>query len=328
MTNQAQNIRDLMNRISGIQEGRATLMEGWVSNLKDKLNRRLGEKERDALVGRLQGEWNKWLGQTSRSGDMSDLIRFMQVRIGFTDEDIQNIKKELSDLDASDAPQSAIEPEAPKTQEPQDGVPLPKDLNAKLSDFGKVGIDVEKNDNITDPGEIVDNPRKYQLPNGDWDRKKIRSKLDKMNLGDKLTLGSVSFSRTATPGPDNFYKESITEAQGDPLSRTEVNDILDLAGSYINDKYLYDGPANNANDQEDQAPQRSQGNQGPRIYGRSGQYDAKGMNHILVQEIGMTKGRYSSIRDKAERTSSISDMTDQEMSDLSAIGYAFLRSRG
>ena len=344
MANNSTDIRRLMSLMESAQE--PMLIEGWLTNLKNKKIKKMGQRERAEMADRLKNEWLKWLGQTNRSGTADDMDRFMRIRIGFKDQDVHQV---LSSVLPDEEPQAG-EPEAsaaPKAQEPnaEDGVPIPKDLNRKLSDFGKVGINVEQNDNKTDPGEIVDNPRKYQMANGDWDRKKITDKLSKMPIGDKLTLGTSTFSRSVGK-PENASRdmatsESIMEAEADTevLDNDIVDDIMDASAARINDEYLLNGPVNDTNDAiADVAASGMAGRQGGTRQGRetspntggpkaSGQYDADEMWAILKNDFQKTKPWIESLTRKVKSASSISNMTDSDMQDLGLIAYAFLRAR-
>lgn len=340
MASESERIRQLMDLLEGTTKPQI-LNEGWLSNLKDKKIKKLGAKERAQMADRLKSEWLKWLGQTGREGTMDDMERFMGKRIGFSPEDINHV---LDIVYPGEEPEAAA-PEADKATapDPEDGIPLPKDLNRKLSDFGEVGIKVEPNDNKVDAGEIVDDPRKYRGANGDWDRKKISNKLAKMPIGDKLTLGSSTFSRSvgdkAEAPKSKVAAESIMEAEeSDVLDRATVEDIMDVSAGYINDHYLLDGPRNDqadamadvASNSKLQAAGKGTTRQStPNTGGAkgSGQYDADEMWSILSTDFQKTKPWLASLTRKVQNAKSIGDMTDSDMQDLGLIAYAFLRAR-
>jgi hypothetical protein len=92
--------------------------------------------------------------------------RFMTHRIGFDDEDIDFVmhKAEISpeaSNDSADEKKPAPSPKTPSsTADKEDGRPIPKDLNTKLSDYGKVGqpakesIDLEEKVAVGD-GDVL-----------------------------------------------------------------------------------------------------------------------------------------------------------------------------
>lgn len=330
MASESERIRQLMDLLESTPVP-IILNEGWLQNLKNKKIRKLGNKERQEMAGRLKAEWLKWLGQTGREGAMDDMQRFMKMRIGFEDNDIDSV------LSTSMPQETADEGNAPQQDSEEDGTPVPTDLNRKLSDFGEVGIKVEPNDNKKEPNEIIDNPRKYQIANGDWDRKKISAKLDKMGMGDKLTLGSSTFSRSIGDAPAN---ESIMEAEeNEILGDEDVDAIFDSAAAYINDEYLLNGPRN---DQASAAADAAAAGLGNRSRGRngngnyndrgqmpSGQYDTKEMLAILQSELSVSKNKLQQITNHVKTTSSegYTAMQRSDLDLLSRIGYALLRAR-
>lgn len=355
MANNSTDIRRLMSLVESVQE--PALLEGWLTNLKNKRVKRLGDRERAEMADRLKKEWLKWLGQTGRDGNDEDMERFMRVRIGFTEQDIQVVMDKVFDSEPkASAPaepskdqepakaKAQAEPEpAPEPEEdPDDGIPLPKDLNAKLSDFGKVGIDVEVDDNKKEPGEIVDDPRKYRQADGSWDRKKISDKLGKMPVGDKLTLGRSSFSRSVgepqNAPSDKVAAESIMEATADVdvLDNKTVDDIMDASAAHINDEYLLNGPVNDTNDAiADMAAQQvargttSRRSNAKRDEPASGPYDTQTMNSILKNEleIGDTKLKQITQYVKDNAGKGYGRMQPSDIDVLARIGYALLRTR-
>lgn len=354
MANNSTDIRRLMSLVESVQE--PALLEGWLTNLKNKRVKRLGDRERAEMADRLKKEWLKWLGQTGRDGTDEDMERFMRVRIGFKDQDIQVVMDKVFDTEptSTDRPSSDDEepakanaPAKPKAVpapevDPEDGIPLPTDLNTKLSDFGKVGIDVEVDDNKKEPGEIVDDPKKYFKPDGLWDRKKISDKLSKMPIGDKLTLGKSSFSRSVgepqNAPTDKTASESITEAtvDSDVLDNETVDDLMDASAAHINDEYLLNGPVNDTNDAiADMAAQRAASSSSNRRSNskrddsNSGPYDAQSMNNILKNEleIGDAKLRQITQYVKDNAGKGYGRMQPSDIDVLARIGYALLRTR-
>lgn len=345
MANNSQVIRQLMNLMESVQQ--PTLLEGWVDSLKGKLDRRLGEKERAEMAAKLTKEFYTWLGHSNRVGDTDDMIRFMATRIGFNNHDIQvvmqNAGLEGADL-PDEEPEQDEEPSAPAAPQkkkkpaydPEEGVPLPDDLeNTKLSDYKDVGLEVEKSDGKIEPQEIKDDPRKYTTSNGEWDRQKIRKKLDHMPMGAKLTLGQSTFSRS--------LGESIMEANEGALPRKVVKQIMDAAAAQVNDEYLYNGPErdkdgmngtttrsgrNNARSQdggEDEGVSPSSPNKPGKA--ASGQYDAKEMFSILKTDFQKGPAWVESLTRKVMNADTISKMSDADMQDLALLGWALVRAR-
>jgi hypothetical protein len=316
--NNTGSIRRLMNLMESIHE--PVLIEGWVQNLKNKRLKRLGDQERAQMADRLNKEWLKWLGQTDRQGTMEDMERFMISRIGFTEDDIASvIDPMISDEDQSN--------------EPEASAPEGKTTNQTQADFKGSDITVEPNDNKTDPNEVIDSPRKYLLSNGDWDRKKISAKLARMGVGDKLTLGSSTFTRTLGA---KATSESINEANDSKiLDRATVAAIMDRSAAYINDAYILNGPQN---DQDDIAADALANNLGGRrsasntpsgSLGKStsGQYNAAEMYNILKTDFQKNDGWVKSVTRKVMQADSISKMTDADMHDLALLGWALTRAR-
>ena len=345
MASESERIRQIMDLLEGTGKPRI-LNEGWVQNLRDKLGaskaQKLGNQERAQMADRLYKEYYKWLGQANRPGTMDDMERFMTVRIGFTDDDVDEVlgpKEEVED-DATEAPE-ASEPkaEAPSEKEwdEEEGVPVPDDLNAKLSDYAKYGVKAEKNDNKVEKDEkVVANPKNFKLPNGEFDMQKVRAQLDKMPVGAKLTLGQNTFSRSTSK--DSPFHESIMEAdEGDTdvLSRQEVKDIMDASAARINDEYLLNGPKNDQAAVAADAAQQIGGRKSS--YGSdkgkmpSGQYDPKEIIHTLTTELEVPRTHITSMTNHvamAEKTGKgYGRMTKSDQELLAKIGYAFLKSR-
>jgi hypothetical protein len=357
VANNSSDIRRLMSLVESIQE--PVLLEGWLTNLRNKRIRRLGSKERAEMANRLKQEWLKWLGQTGRQGTDDDMDRFMRVRIGFSDKDVAVVKDKVFDdskTKADNAPSSDTEDQTPPQRkisrgneiddtkgnknnaadsDEDDGVPIPKDLNTKLSDFGKVGVDVEKNDNRKEPGEIKANPKDYRLPNGEWDREKISAQLAKMPVGDKLTLGSATFSRSiGKPQNPQTQAESIMEADSDVLSDEVVDDLMDASAGHINDEYLLNGPVNDTNDAiADLASQKmAQGSSRKSADSKPtsvGPYDIQEMSGILKRELEIGDAKLKQITQYVKDTADkgYGRMQDSDIDVLARIGYALLRSR-
>ena len=352
MASESARIRELMDLLEGNTKPQV-LMEGWVDNLKNKLNgKHLGNKERQQLADRLKKEWLTWLGQTDRQGTMDDMERFMKIRVGFKDEDIKAVwDKAYPEQEAEDGEQEAEQAGAAPAAEkkpgfdPEEGVPLPTDLNAKLSDFAHYGIEVEKDDGKIEPGEIKDDPKKYQAPNGEWDRKKISKKLDSMKMGDKLTLGQSTFSRSTGSEGTKFYdakadaNESIMEAGSDNelLDKNEVSDIMNAVAARINDEYLYNGPENDKADMVAQAAAQGLGGRtgnGRRGYQDrgtmpSGSYDTKEMVSILKNDLDVGETKIKQITDYVRKHADegYARMQKADLDVLARIGYALLRAR-
>lgn len=369
MANNSDELRRLMNLMETVQQ--PTLVEGWVDNLKTKMDRRMGEKERAKMAAELTKEYYTWLGHSKRVGALDDLERFMTHRVGFNDNDIKVVldqaglsqpaeKPTADDAEvkptkaepAASTTKSAETPaseEKPKEYDAEEGVPIPQDLNTKLSDYKDIGNGVEqtKADNEMDPGEIKDDPRKYQAKSGEWDRSKINDKLSKMPVGAKLTLGKSTFRRvkgnqTATDFIDPRAKtESINEANAQALSRSTIRDVMDAVAAQVNDEYLYNGPErdrdgekpvgraagrasadNSATDGAEKAPTTNKPGKAA-----SGSYDAKEMFNILKVDFEKGETWVNTLTRKVMNAKSISEMADSDMQDLALLGWALVRAR-
>jgi hypothetical protein len=341
-----------MSLVESTQE--PVLLEGWLTNLKNKRIRRLGSKERAEMAHRLKQEWLKWLGQTGRQGTDDDMDRFMRVRIGFSDKDVAVVKDKVFDDSKSpteNKPSADSQEQSPperkiarggevasdqeSADEKEDGVPLPKDLNTKLSDFGKVGIDVEKDDGKKDHGEIKADPKDYRLSNGEWDREKISAKLANMPVGDKLILGKASFSRSVgKPQNPQTNVESIMESDSQVLDDDVVDELMDASAGHINDEYLLNGPVNDTADaMADLASQKmSQGSSSRKSSDKStsvGPYDITEMSSILKRELEIGDSKLKQITQYVKDTADkgYGRMQDSDIDVLARIGYALLRSR-
>lgn len=368
MANNSDDIRRLMKLMESAQN--STLLEGWVDSLKSKLGGNMGAKQRKEMAGELSKEWYEWLGRTNRQGTLTDMTRFMTHRIGFNDQDIDIVLKnsgfgpqEVDDAEQEAEDQPSDQAPAPKAQpandafDPEEGVPLPKDLeNTKLSDHAKYGLDVEKADDEVETKEIVEDPRKYQQANGEWDRKKISAKLGKLPPGSKLTLGKSTFSRTVGSKATKFANdknESINEAgqaqlgDNDVLPKKVVAQIMDASAAQVNDEYLLNGPERDKDAAYGQgagnghiagqpgtgAPQGKAGKQQatPNQPGKSGsgQYNADEMVTILKTDFQITNAKsfVDSLTRKVMNSGSISAMTDNDMHDLALLGWALIRAR-
>lgn len=373
MANNSDDIRRLMNLMeAAIKE--PVLLEGWVDTLKSKLKGNMGEKQRRQMADELAKEWYEWLGKTKRDGTLTDMTRFMTHRIGFNDQDIDHVlgkagfnakqvdqAEQQSDEESAKSIKTGAElkgnEDAPKSKsqewDPEEGVPLPDDLeNAKLSDYARYGIEVEKADSKVEHEEIVDDPRKYQDASGEWDRKKITAKLDKMPVGAKLTLGRSTFSRSVgKDGGTKFYdptSESINEdtveiGDNEVIPKKIVAQIMDASAAQVNDEYLLNGPERD----KDNAMNAGKGGartsfQAGKVPGEeepasknvpgkasSGQYNADEMVQILKTDFQITNAKafVDSLTRKVMNSASISSMTDNDMNDLALLGWALIRAR-
>ena len=359
MANNSDDLRRLMNLMESYQQPK--LVEGWVDRLQDKLDRRLGEKERQKMANELSKEYYTWLGHSNRAGTLEDLERFMTHRVGFNDNDIKTVfdnaglnepsggsEEPEAEADADTTQDKKIargheldqgeEPEAKKGWDPEEGTPIPDDLNTKLSDYKDIGQ--EPADDETDPGEIEDDPRKYKASNGDWDRKKISKKLASMPKGAKLTLGSSTFRRVSKDDAKDYVdaRESIQEADeaendSGVIDRAVIKNVMDAAAAQVNDAYLYNGPERDKDHAKATAPRGSgstrTGDASPNVPGKagSGRYDAKEMFAILKTDFEKGPAWVESVTRKVMNAKSISEMTNNDMDDLALLGWALVRAR-
>lgn len=258
MSNNSSDIRNLMNLLENVQKTEPTLLEGWVDNLKQKIHGHLGTKERQQLAGRLQKEWSTWLGQTRRQGTLDDMERFMKIRIGFKDQDIENVLKtsgfeygdeepETDEPKANDTPaaRQTIKKTNPNaTSEPkgepdaEEGTPLPTDLDTKLSDYKDIKPGEQPNGSDESEAEgkpykvYQENPKNYMNGN-EWDEAKLRKRKSQLKPGEELHLGNRKF-RKPWPGDEsnNFVDprtmkadESINEAETATDNATDDTDV-------------------------------------------------------------------------------------------------------
>lgn len=334
MANNSEDIRRIMNLLEDANTSEPSILEeGVLDNLRNAINRRLGNKEREKLTSRLTQEWSKWLGQTDREGTIDDMERFMKLRIGFTEEDIDTVMRTVlktpakkNDADGRD------QDENPDDEE--DGTPLPKDLNAKLSDYDKVH---QKSDPDADEEVVEDDPEKY-MSNGKLDNLKILQKLNNLPAGTTLKLGNREFYLE-----DDVNEDIITEKgptvlddladKNSVLSKQQIQDFFNKAAAYINDEYLTNatrqrsGDTAKYNDAPD-VPGRGYDGRGMRSpVGRNGGvYDRSLMRDALERE-GLSIHSASRLLNKAQSTRSVSELSDQDMHTLAMIGYAFAKSR-
>ena len=358
MANNSDDIRRLMNLMESYQQ--PTLLEGWVDRLKDKMDRRLGEKERVKMAAELTKEYYTWLGHSSREGTEDDLVRFMTHRVGFNDNDVQTVLQNSGLSEPGEEPEDqgdeegeeeqAPAPEEPAQEkkpawDPEEGVPIPQDLNTKLNDYKNLGNGLEGTtaDDQMDAGEVKDDPKKYIQSDGSWDNTKIRAKLDKMPMGAKLTLGKSTFRRTtgktATPHfiDPKSKMESINERAANPdvIDRKTIKQVMDAVAAQVNDEYLYNGPERDRDGMGGSTRTGRSGTTGSNDQGspnepgkaQSGQYNAKEMFNILKTDFQKGPAWVDSITRKVMQANSISAMTDSDMQDLALLGWALVRAR-
>ena len=321
MANNSDDIRRLMNLMEGVKA--PTLLEGWVDSLKNKIHGHLGNQQRKMMADELKKEYYTWLGQTDRRGTIDDMVRFMAYRIGFKDSDIEAVLSkiglnpdEIESAEQDDQPEQKIKP------------------GSAVQDDSE---DQPEADEPKEPEAISDDPRKYKTSNGEWDRKRIRARLDKIPLGTKLVLGSSSFVRTLGDKPKQAA-ESITEdsMSGDDLIPKQMVDrIMDASATRVNDEYLLNGPARDAAAAMS-APRGRKGRghtdqASPNIPNKegSGRYDAKEMTNILKTDFQINNANsfVDTLTRKVMKAPSISSLSDNDMNDLALLGWALIRAR-
>lgn len=340
MSNNSADLRQLMNLMESVSS--PTLLEGWLDGIKHKLAGHMGRKARQEMADRFSKEWYKWLGQTRRKGTMDDMVRFMLVRVGFNQDDVKSVLSQFEDETGIDAeanipPSKEEQPGAdPSEDDPvwddDEGRPLPTDLNAKLSDYGTVNQVDQETVTRERSDDIVGDVRDF-MTRGKLDMNKITTKLGSMKKGQRLILGKKSY----------FLGESIKQFFEDSedfhLSHSDIAVLMDLSAARVNDSYLLDGPTNDAmaskdgtqgtskakdrdsrNDRDGQDPENANITRG------SGRYDPKEMIDIL-KSYNYPVTRIESLSRKVNRSKSVSDMSDQDMDELSLIGYAFFHAR-
>lgn len=318
MKSESEKIRGILNLVEDFSRPQL-LNEGWLSNLADKVDRKLGKRELDRLTNRLQQEWQNWLGQTDREGNIDDMLRFMKLRIGFTDSDIETI---ISNA----LPSSDEDEEEEETDEnPQDEKSPDEKPSNDQKDEKKPAEPEPQNepDDSSTPSVVKDNPRKYRKPNGEWDEEKIQQKMETLPVGTTLDLGSIRRKRVAN--------ESLVEQYKEPLSTNIVNHLLRKSAAFINDQYLLNGPENDRQEaiaRAASAGMRSGSNsrRGQSSRSGSGRYSPQDMRYELDQ-LDINRGAIDSVRRKAIRADDLSDLSARDKEVLSAIGYAFFRSR-
>jgi hypothetical protein len=322
VANDSENIRRLLNLMEAAAS-EPTLVEGWVQNIKDKIDQRMGQKERQEMAGRLNKEWMKWLGQTDREGNLEDMVRFMNARIGFTDEDIKAVLTKaampVSDEEINDA-EEGPEKEA-LGDDGSDDKGYHPDMDRPVSKNG---------------GEDSENPRDYQKDDGTWDKAKISQKLNSMPEGSLLRVGGTAFRKkdgkiqSKKAATVNTESVQVNEADDNKLSDASVKMIMDLSAAHVNDEYLLNGPRNDQDDIEAELGNRSRGrgyvgtNRGGRQ--SAGRYDSDEVKEVL-KNLGLSTQRFNTLTQKAVRAENFSKLTDQEVEQLGMVGFAFLRSR-
>lgn len=120
MTNHnAADIRGILNLLESINtptilaEAPFTGMRAAFGDVKAK-----GELQRRDLKNRMATEWQAWLGQTGRTGDIEDMVQFLHVRVGFEPDDIRDI---MGHEDVGEVPNPNID--EPAASEPQSSEP-------------------------------------------------------------------------------------------------------------------------------------------------------------------------------------------------------------
>ena len=329
MTSNSENIRQLINLMESITD-EPTLVEGWVDGLKNRLSGIMGSRQQAQMAQQLSQEYYAWLGKTKRAGNVDDVMRFMTMQVGFNEDDIEHVLREVGFDYGDDA-------EEPTAEEPdaEDEIEDPKSDDH--------GLSVEKSDDTIESKEVRDDPRRYRDASGEWNRKKIRAKLDKLPIGSKLTLGTSTFSRTVGDDATKFmdargeFQEGIMEAKDpDVLTRKVIKNIMSSIAARVNDAYLLDGPANDAAAATASAPGRGGRGQGnsdtqgsENVPGKkgSGQYDAKEMFNILRVDFQKSESWVNTLNRKVMNARAISELSDNDMNDLALLGWALVRAR-
>jgi len=320
VANNSDDIRRLMNLMEGIRE--PTLLEGWVDGLKNKIHGHLGNQQRKQMANELKKEYYTWLGQTDRRGTIDDMVRFMAYRIGFKDDDIEAVLSRIG--------YDSNEIESAEDDEEED---RPEQTIRKGSEVQDDPEEEPESDEPKEPEEVTDDPRKYKASNGEWDRKRISARLDKLPLGTKLVLGSSKFVRSLGDKAEQTA-ESIVEDNGSDelISKEMVNQIMDASATRVNDQYLLNGPARDAEAaMMTRRGRKGQGQASPNIPNKegSGRYDSKEMVNILKSDFQINNANSfaDTLTRKVMKAPSISSLSDNDMHDLALLGWALIRAR-
>lgn len=338
MASDSENIRNFLNILEEKEAPKmlveSIIEEGWLSRFSDKIDRRLGKKELNQLTDRLNKEWKTWLEQTDRDGTLDDLIRFMEIRIGFTDDDIDTVMKRVAkkiDRDSPEDDESEEETTVYSTKlDPKDDKDSKEDQqssekeNSEKSDSDSKNTASKKSDDQEISGNekvVKDDYTDYLDPvTGNWDEDKIKKKLDTLPIGTVLDLDYIKRKRTVE-------EEVIFEDDGDEiLSDTEVQIFMRSSAAHINDAYLLNGPRNDRKAADRERTERETPNRRS-SRGRGGaSYDAREMNMVL-QDLGVSPNKKGSVGRKVSQSDSIDELDSSDRDILAKIGYAFFKSR-
>ena len=332
MVNDSEAIRRYINLVeSNTGSGTTILSEGVLDNLRNTISNKLGSRERDKLASKLSQEWSKWLGQTDREGTLGDMVRFMKVRVGFNDDDIDGVVSSVTGNSIKGSKDQEQDNEADKDhdgdEEEDDGRPLPKDLNAKMSDYDKVHQKLNPN---LDRDVIVDDPSKY-MTDGEIDKEKVIAKLNNLPRGSILRLGDREFDFDYGTNEGLIQEKDDTflgrlSGKGRILSKDTVQQLFNKAAAHINDEYLNNPEKQkqyaDANREEPESHQRRRD-----VNNRyTGSYDKSTMRRELEYE-GLSVQAASRLLNKVRDARSVSDLSNQDMHTLAMIGFAFAKAR-
>lgn len=172
MANNAADIRQILNLIESVQLP-TILNEGPLTGLKAALGNgeAQGSLQRADLADRMKREWSIWLGQTSRSGSLDDMIQFLNVRVGLEPHDIREImgiempqrvnpedniyRDEPADLEEPEVADDEASDEEPArdSEEPNSYNTLTPAQKAELEANGKIDLPNGKTLWVGKPGE-------------------------------------------------------------------------------------------------------------------------------------------------------------------------------
>jgi hypothetical protein len=189
--------------------GEDFLSEGWLTNFSNKMKRKMGQRELAKLSKRLNDEWHTWLGQVSRTGDLDDMKRFMKMRVGFNDKDIEQV---LNDPNSPVKQQDASSPEDEKA------------TNQSI----KTGHELNGGDSTEAPEAPVEKPSEPQATSEPQSSAEPEAeKKDDGGFGDAIRAAQAKARERRT-------RASATAPQSEPADeKREPGEVIDDPENYM-----------------------------------------------------------------------------------------------
>lgn len=366
MSDRISDIRRIMDQVmqaeaNELRAGPELLNEGLFDGLKSYMQKRQGRMEREEVAAELMKGYNIWLGKMDRQGTMADIEQFLGSQLGLDSAELDTVlgpaaqaapapeakpeepqaaepeaEAEPEEEPEAAEPETAATPEAEPEAEPEDdtpeydpeeGRPIPADLDTKLSDYDGVGYN-----------EFHAEASTYKNPDGSWNEDQIIKKLEQLGKEHDqppvLILGNDRFSlddnETETTSDDELQHdevaaESVMEDAGVKVAKRQLKDIFNKAAvAWISKNGgRAAGPAPRDAGGAQAAPSAAGAKSGGK--GNGDNYDLDRMWQIL-QSNGMAKGTVTKMMNKVRASSSPASLSDNDMQDLALLGFAFLKS--